>query len=215
MTDNTDGTAGADNPAPVTPTEQQVTTPPSDTGGRSVEDRIAGLVAEVGRHKQRADKAEADNTALAEKYKTEDEKRLDQLVNERVESEYGPVKQRLERITAELTTKRDKLLEALPEDGRNCYDESAPVEVQVRQIELVASHLSTPNAAPTSIDSGGNPIPPQPEDKTRYSREEYLAVQKLAVSNPNEFDKEWPKYKKALVEGRIEGMSGGVVAMRK
>jgi hypothetical protein len=213
VTQNTDGTPVADNAGTVTPTEQQVTTPASDSAGRNAEDRIAGLVAERERLKTQLATEKTERTALEDKYKSDEEKRLDELVANRVESEYGPVKQRLERIEVELTAKRDKILESLPEDSRNCFDESAPVEVQVRQIELVASHLST-HQSPSSLNSGGNP-PPQPSaDKTRYSRADYQEVQRLAVSNPDEFDKVWPTMKKALEEGRIDGVGPGQVAMR-
>ncbi len=210
---NTDGTPVAEQAGTATPTEQQVTIPASDSAGRTAEDRIAGLVAERERLKQSLEKERAERTELENKNKSDEEKRVDELVSNRVESEYGPVRQRLERIEAELTTKRDRLLEGLPEDSRNCFDESAPVEVQVRQIELIASHLST-HKSPSTLDSGGNP-PQQPSaDKTRYSQAQYQEVQRLAVRNPDEFDKVWPAMKKALEEGRIDGVNPGQIAMR-
>ena len=172
MADNIDGTPVADKAGAGAAPDTTPTTPASDTAGRSAEDRIAGLVAERDRHKAAAEKAQADRDALAEKYKTEDEKRLDELVAQRVESEYGPAKQRLERIEAELTTKRDALLEATP-GLEDCYDATAPIEVQVRQIERVASHLSTTNAAPTGVDSGGNPPAAAPKGTRKYSQAEY------------------------------------------
>ena len=212
MADNTDGTTPAAQGVTGTPPEPTVTQPQSDTGGRDAEGRIAGLVAERERLKTALEKEKAERTALQEQHKSDEDKRIDQLVTERVESEYGPVRQRLERIEVALTAKRDKLLESLPEDSRDCYDEGAPVEVQVRQIELVTSHLST-HGTPSILDSGGNPAPEPPTDKTRYSRAQYQEVQRLASFNPDEFDKVWPTMKKALEEGRIDGVNaGGVVA---
>lgn len=161
MADNTDGTPAAAQAGTDAATAQQPTQPAADSAGKGAEDRIAGLIAENKRKDAQLAKAEADRAALEQKYKSEDEKRIDQLVTERVESEYRPAKQRLERIEAELTTKRDRLLEALPEASRDCYDSTAPVEVQVRQIELVASHLSDKASAPappTPVNSGGNPM---------------------------------------------------------
>lgn len=213
MTQNTDGTPVADNAGTATPTEQQVTTPSLETGGRNADDRIAGLVAERERLKEKLEVKETERAALEEKYKSDDEKRIDELVKNRVDSEYGPVKQRLERIEVELTAKRDRLLESLPDDSRGCFDESAPVEVQVRQIELVASHLST-HKSPSNLDSGGNPPANTPTDRTRYTQAQFQEVQRLAVSNPDEFDKVWPPMKKALAEGRIDGVSPGQITMR-
>lgn len=213
MTENTGGTPAAEQAGTGTPTEQQVTTPPSETGGRDAEGRIAGLVAERERLKTQLEAEKKAREAIEEEHKTEDQKRLDQMVKERVESEYGPVRQRLERIEAELTAKRDKLLESLPEDSRSCYDESAPVEVQVRQIELVAAHLST-QGTPPSVSSGGNPPAQAPKDTRKYTKDEYDAVQRLAVTDPDKFDELWPEMKRALVENRVEGVSPGRVAMR-
>jgi hypothetical protein len=215
MVDNIDGTPVADNAGTGAAPDTTPTTPASDTVGRGAEDRIAGLVAERERFKAAAEKAEADRAALEEKYKSDDEKRLDQLVQQRVESEYGPAKQRLERIEAELTTKRDRLLENLPEGSRDCYDSTAPVEVQVRQIELVASHLSTPGApALVGVNSGGNPPAPAPKDTRRYSLQEYQQVQRWATTDPDKFDEVWPAMKVALVEGRIEGVKPGGIQTR-
>lgn len=214
MTENTDGTPAAVQAGTGTPTEQQAPTPPSDTGGRNAQDRIDGLVAERERLRTQLETEKTARTTLEEKNKSDEEKRLDQLVKERVESEYGPIRQRLERIEVELTTKRDRLLESLPEESRECFDTNAPVEVQVRQIELVAGHLSTPGAAP-KVNTGGNPAPTPPKDTTRYTRDDYHAVQKLATSNPDEFDKVWPTVKQALLEGRIDGVDPGGVAVRK
>jgi uncharacterized small protein (DUF1192 family) len=214
VTENTDGQAPAAEGAPATPAAQPVTTPPSDTSGRNAEDRIAGLVAERERLKTQLEKAGQEKAALEEQFKTDEQRRIDELVNQRVESEYGPAQQRLERIEAELATKRDKLLETLPEGSRNCYDETAPVEVQVRQIELVASHLSVPGA-PAPVDGGGNPPPKETPRGQMFSLEEYQEVQALASSYPAEFDKRWPEMKRALKEGRIQGVNpGGVSVMR-
>ena len=165
MADNIDGTPAADQAGTGAAPDTTPTTPASDTAGRNAEDRIKGLVAETARHKARADKAEADSAALAEKHKTEDEKRIDELVSQRVESKYGKDIQRLERTEAVLATKRDKLLEAMPEESRACFDDTAPLYVQVQQIELVTSHLSDKASAPappTTVDSGGNPPTGEP-----------------------------------------------------
>ncbi|MCK5644711.1 MAG: hypothetical protein KAJ19_28185 [Gammaproteobacteria bacterium] len=213
MTVNTDGTTPAAEGVTGTPPEPTVTQPVVDNTGRDAEGRIAGLVAERERFKTALEKEKAERAAEQEKYKSDEDKRIDQLVTERVESEYGPVRQRLERIEVALTAKRDKLLESLPEDSRDCYDEGAPVEVQVRQIELVTSHLST-HSTPSILDSGGNPAAQPSADKTRYSRADYQEVQRLATQNPAEFDKVWPTMKKALLEGRIDGVNPGGIQIR-
>jgi len=211
VADNTDGTTPAAQGVTGTPPESTVTQPVVDNTGRDAEGRIAGLVAERARKDEKISALEKQIAETAEQHKSDEDKRIDQLVTERVESEYKPVQQRLERIEVELTAKRDKILESLPEDSRNCFDESAPVEVQVRQIELVTSHLST-HKSPAILDSGGNPAPEPPADKTRYSRAQYQEVQRLASFDPDEFDKVWPTMKKALEEGRIDGVnSGGVI----
>lgn len=215
MTKTTDSTPGAVQPGPATPTAEQVTPPPSDTGGRNAEDRIAGLVAERERLKTQLEKSVAEKTELAEKFKSDEEKRIDELVNQRVESEYGPKTQRLERIEAQLAAKRDKLLESLPEDSRNCFDENANIETQLNQIEIVAAHLSTTPNTPTTVTSGGNPPAGESTTGRQYSQEEYQEVQALASSNPAEFDKLWPEMKKALKDGRVKGVNpGGVSVMR-
>lgn len=214
MADNIDGTPAADQAGTGAAPDTTPTTPASDNAGRNAEDRIAGLVAERERWKATAEKATADRDAMTEKHKSDDDKRIDALVAERVESEYGPDKQRLERITAELATERDALIETLPEDARDCYDPNADVEVQVRQIRAVAKHLSTQVTPPGGVNSGGNPPAPPPKDTQKYTREDYQEVQRLAVSNPAEFDKVWPEMKRALNEGRIEGVKPGGIAMR-
>jgi hypothetical protein len=96
-----------------------------------------------------------------------------------------------------------------------CSDSTAPVEVQLRQIEIVTSRLSTPGTpAPTGVDSGGNPAAPVPKDTRQFSMEEYQQAQRWATSDPAKFDEVWPAMKIALVEGRIDGVKPGSIQTR-
>jgi hypothetical protein len=200
VTENTDGTPAADNAGTDAAPAQTPTTPTSDNVGRSAEDRIAGLVAERERWKRAAEKNEADKVALEEKYKTDEDKRFD----ERVASEVTPIQQRLEHFEADYVVRRDKLLETLPEESRNCYDDKAPVETQLRQVEIVAEHLSKATPAASVVDSGGNPGGTTPTGN--YSIQDYNRISALATTDKEAFEREWPALESALLAGKVAGI---------
>jgi hypothetical protein len=199
VTQNTDGEAVAEQAASETPTEQQATTPAADSAGRSAEDRIAGLVAERERLKVQLDKEKTDRAALEDKHKSDEDKRFD----ERVAGEVKPLEQRLEHFEADYTVRRDKLLATLPEDARDCYDSNAPVETQLRQVEIVADSLSKATPA-SAVDSGGNP---GGATETKWTLEDYNRVSALATSvNPADrevYDKEWPQIRTAIEKRQL------------
>jgi hypothetical protein len=196
VAENTASTGDAVKTPPETPTAQQVAQPTDETGGRNLQSRIDGLVAEKARKEEQITKLQEQYNALVEKTKTEDEKRLDEMVKQRVESEYGPVKQRLERMEADYTAKRDRLLAALPEEARDCYDPDASIEVQLHQIEIVASHLSSmPKGA--VLSSGA---PPSSEPPKQISWSDYSRWAALASRTDEASRKQYDEMKPRMIE---------------
>ena len=161
MPNPTDDTPAVDKAETGTPTpDTRATDTAADTSGnKGYEGRIHGLTAERDRHRDANAELQRKYDELVEKTKSEDERRVDALVQERVNTEYGEKLQRLESYEAELGKKRDALVETLPEEHRGMIDPHATVVQQIKQAEGVLSLLKIDRPTPT----GGSANPPTKE----------------------------------------------------
>ncbi len=180
---------------PVEPTES-TTQAASDKGAQA---RIDGLTAERNRTREANDKLTAEIATLKEQNKTDDERRIDELVTARVESEYGGQLQRLKKLEDTLAAKRDTILETVPEEHRGMIDDTAPVEMQITQAEGVLKLLKETNSGPVVIPAPGGDTPP---DSTEYTYQQYQDYRMLPRE---ERAKRRPEMEKAYREGRIKG----------
>jgi hypothetical protein len=171
VADNTDGANVAAANA-TTGTEPAATTPTSATvdtsGNKGAEGRIHGLTAERDRHRDSAAEWERKFTELKQETATEEEKRIEQLVKDRVDTEYGPKLQRLNDYEAELSKKRDALVELIPEEHRVIVDPTASVLKQMQQAESVLA-LTNQEKQPVPTGGGGNPQPKPNTDRIAHS----------------------------------------------
>ena len=202
MPENTDVVAAdvktaTDDVTPETVTTQGVTTPPGDTG---IQKRIDGLTAEKGRLAKQLEAERQKVTDLVEKHKTDDEKRIDEMVTAKVDAEYGGKLQRLERLEKELTAKRDKIMESVPDKHRAMVDEMAPVETQIAQAEGVLRLL---NMEQKLDPIHGSTNPPDVAGVQTYTWNDWQAWQELAYNNVEEFRKRQPEMELAYREGRV------------
>lgn len=197
MPENTDANVDGEKTTtePVTP---EVTPQPSDTG---IQKRIDGLTAEKGRLADQLETMRTDMEALKEKHKSDEEKRVDELVQAKVDAEYGGQLQRLENLEKELAVKRDKLLEGVPEEHRAMVDTSAAVETQIAQAEGVLRLLKLES----TLDPISGSASPAPEPAAqRYTWPQYQEYMHLAVTDVTKFREKQPEMEKAYLEGRVD-----------
>jgi hypothetical protein len=187
-----------------TPTAEPVTPPASESAGRSDKDVIVGYSAETKRLKKQLEKATADNAALVEKHKTDEQRRIDAKVEEQV----GPHREEIKQLRDAYFAEIEQMNAGLPEKYRRELDPDAPIPVLREQrkgiVDLSAAlSIQTPPAAP--VDTGGNP-PPEPPKGT-VTKAEFAAWQQLvSSSNPDDIEKHKelkPSMEAAYVEGRI------------
>ncbi len=180
---------------PVTP---EVTTQPSDTG---IQKRIDGLTAEKGRLADQLEAMRTDMEAVKEKHKSDEEKRVDELVQAKVDAEYGGQLQRLENLEKELAVKRDKLLEGVPEEHRAMVDTSAAVETQIAQAEGVLRLLKME----TALDPITGSASPAPEPAAqRYTWQQWQEYTQLAYNDTKAYREREPEMTRAYLEGRVD-----------
>jgi len=187
-----------------TPTAETVTPPASDSTGRSDKDVIVGYSAENKRLKKQLEKVENDRKALEEKNKTEEQRRVDDQVEERVAPHREENKQLREAYFAEI----EQMNAGLPEKYRRELDPDVPIQVLKEQrkgiVDLSAAlSIQTPPAA--AVDAGGNP-PPEPP-KGIVAKADFAAWQQLISSNkPADREKHnelRPTMEAAYREGRV------------
>jgi hypothetical protein len=157
--------------------------------------RIDGLTAERERLKKQVEKMEADNASLIEKHKTEQEKQIDALVEERIKSEYGAKLQRADEYETYLTKKRDELVKRLPEDYHGSVDSNSALEAQITQAENVLAILADKKILP-AIPTGDNP--PIPDATAQVPIAEYEALAQRMARDPEGTKDEWAKMKAAI-----------------
>ncbi len=198
MPTNTDVVAADAKTATDEVTPEEVTTQPSDTG---IQKRIDGLTAEKGRLATQLEAERMKNAELVEKHKTEDEKRLDEMVTARVDAEYGSKLQRLENLEKELAVKRDKLMESVPEERRGMIDPDATIERQITQAEGVLQLLKIETTV-DPITGSGNPAPAPAAQ--RYTADEWQTYMQLAFTDAPKFRERQAEMEKAYREGRVD-----------
>ena len=198
MPENTDVVAADVKTAPDEVIPEEITTQPSDTG---VQKRIDGLTAEKGRLATQLEAERQKNADLVEKHKTDDEKRLDEMVSAKVDAEYGSKLQRLENLEKELAVKRDKLLEQVPEGSRGMIDPDAAIERQITQAEGVLQLLKIETTV-DPIQGGSNP--PKAAAPDRYTWDEWQAYMQLAFNDAPKFREKQPEMERAYREGRVD-----------
>ncbi len=198
MPENTDAAVAGEKTTtePVTP--EVVTTQPSDTGAQK---RIDGLTAEKGRLASQLETMRTEMDDLREKHKSDEEKRVDELVQAKVDAEYGGQLQRLENLEKELAVKRDALLKDVPEEHRAMVDSAAPVETQIAQAEGVLRLLKI-EITPNPIKGDGNPAPAAAAQQ--YTAAEWRDYMQLAFVDAAAFREKQPEMERALQEGRVE-----------
>jgi hypothetical protein len=203
VTENTDGKPVADKAGTETPTDQQVTTPADDSGQQKGKDgRIDGLVAERERLKKQLESVQAEKTALEEKNKTEEQKRIDEAVDEKVAPHRAENKRLREFFFSEL----DRVNKTLPEEHQREINREASLDVlqeQFTSLQTLSSVLSSNQVRPR-VDGSGNPAVITSGTPTV---DDYNRVALLASSNKAEdiaaYDKEWPAIERAIRERRL------------
>ena len=198
MPDNTDAVVAGEKTTTEDVTPEKVTTQPSDTGAQG---RIDGLVAERERLKGQLEKAEAARVELVEQHKSDEDKRVDELVQAKVDAEYGGQLQRLENLEKGLAVKRDKLLEGVPDEHRSMVDANAAVETQIAQAEGVLRLLNIETQL-DPITSAGNPAP-EPA-ALRYTWQQWQDYTQLAFTDAPAFRKKQSEMERAYHEGRVD-----------
>ncbi len=197
----TDGTTSASG-AP-TQGEKPATTAGNDTPAAVPMDRFEGVVAERNRLKEKYAALEKQHKDLSEQHKTEDEKRLDQLITER----YGPKLQRLDSLEQRLGAERDELVNKIPQEHRGMVlvSESIPIEDQIQQARSVLSFLD--KAKPGSFAGGGSP---GNGAARTYTKEQFSAWQNLpTLGKLKEYDEQKAEMTAAYREGRVVGIPRG------
>lgn len=197
---------------PVTGTApQEPTTTPGDKGGsgNSAEDRIAGLVAERNRKDtQLTEAARKIETLerLIETNKTDDEKRMDELVTSRAAEMYGADLDRLKGIESGVTELVNAELTQLPEDYHGLVSETAPAHERLRQIRT-AQKLIADKARPGG--GGGPSVNPVTTSATVTKAAFDVWREKASSMDPNvraEYKRDKEKFQSAYKAGTIEGM---------
>ncbi|MCP4898899.1 MAG: hypothetical protein GY906_18155 [bacterium] len=162
-----------------TPTAETVTPPASDSTGRSDRDVIVGYSAENKRLKKQLERATADNAALVEKHKTEEQRQIDAKVEEQV----GPQREEIKQLRDAYFTEIEQMNAGLPEKYRRVLDPDTPIQVlkeQRRGIVDLLAETSTQAPPATYVDTGGNP--PAEPPKGTVTKAEFAAWQQLVSS---------------------------------
>lgn len=186
--------------AKTTPPSSGVTEPAKTTG---VDERFAQLTGELGRKDALIEKQRADLRALEEKHKTEDEKRIEQLL----EAKYGPRLKREAEQSAYLSSERDALLKQLPEEHRGLVltGDHVPVEQQITQLRTAINLLTQKGIALPAFSSG--PMPATVVKK-KYTMAEYNTWANASgdTRKAKFYDDNRDEMQAAVREGRVEGL---------
>ena len=195
----TDGTTSVS--GSPTQGEKQATGTGNDKPAVVPMDRFEGVVAERNREKERVNALQKQLQDLTDQHKTDDEKRLDQLVTER----YGPRLKRLDSLEQRLTTERDELVTKIPQEHRGMLvlNESVPIEDQIQQARSVISFLG--QSKPGSFAGGGSP---GNGGARTYTKEQFQMWQNLpTLGKLKEYDEQKAEMTAAYREKRIIGIT--------
>ncbi len=170
----------------------------ADDSGKGVEARIEKLTGELGRKNELLENLRKQVKDLEEKTKTEDDKRIEQIAQER----FGPQIKRAEALEQHLTKERDQLMKLIPDEHKGLVltGEHIPVEQQIEQARGVLGLLK--KDLPQSFTSGGAPSKEQP--KRDIPRAEYEAWSRTLYTDPKAYDAKRPEMLAAMSEGRVK-----------
>lgn len=203
MADVTVGTTGAEKTGTEAAAAKSVTPDQGANGSAKntgVEARFAELTGEIARKDALLEKVRAENAALVEKHKTDDEKRIEQIAAEK----FKPEIERKQALEAYLASERDALLKQIPDENKPTAlrGDILPVE---QQIDLARQVLSLIQGKPTTtpFTGGGNPATDQ---KRTYSNAEYMKWSQSSTTDAAYYAKHRDEMVSAVREGRVEGM---------
>ncbi len=199
---NTDGPVVAAEATTETPTAEQVTTPASDSAGRSDKDVIVGYSVENKRLKAQLEKTNVEHAALVEKHKTDEQRRIDEKVNEQV----APHREEIKQLREAYFTEIDQMNAVLPEQYRRELNPDAPIAVlreQRKGIVDLSAALSIQTPPATAVDSGG--VPPAEPAKRIVPPAEFLTWQQLvSTGKPGDLEKH-KELREEMTAAKLEG----------
>lgn len=166
-----------------------------------VQKRIDELTGEKARKDEQIAALKAKIAEITDAQKSADEKRMDQLIAERV----GPDLKRKEALEAYLTVELEEALKAIPESAKAAVltGESVPVEERLRQARAVAALIGT-NRTGQPFTAGAVVTGEQP--KRQIPAAEFRAWQNSSFADPKGYDAMKAEMQAAFREGRIVGL---------
>ncbi len=204
----TDSAVVADKATPDTPAAT-VTDTATDTAGKDVQARINSLSAQLAREKTATAKLQTQMEQLAEKHKTEDEKRIDALVQTKIQTQYGDKLQRVDALESALAEMATAEIAKLPEGAEGLVDLTAPPEVQLRQAITAQTVLASNMTTEPTTGTGPAANPAGPGKQRTISMVEFRSMQRQANDDDPvkraEFKAKWPEYKAAYQAGLVVG----------
>lgn len=167
-----------------------------------VQKRFDELTAELARKNAKLEAQEKKLREVEEANKTEQEKRIDALIQERT----GPSLKRLQAIESAMHNEFEELMKAIPDHAKAAVisGDSVPIEERLRQARAVSALIGKTNGQPFS--GGGNPAS---EAKRQYTREEFRVWQELpgkGAGGIKQYEEMKAEMNAAYREGRIIGI---------
>lgn len=165
--------------------------------------RFDQLTAINGSERSKREAAEAKLAEVIEANKTESEKRVDEMVSERVETTYGPKLKELERANAYIQSEFDGLLAQLPEESKDIVtDDSVDMLTRIRIAKQLVGAANGNGAA--TINSAGNTTPDTTTKSTAtYTMDQYNEWLASRHNNKTAYEALKPEMQAALREGRV------------
>jgi hypothetical protein len=164
-----------------------------------VQKRIDELTGELGRKNAKLEALEKKHNEAIEAAKSADEKRLDQLVQERT----APALKRLEAIENSMKAELDELLKTIPESAKPALaSELSPVEDRLRNARAILALVGKPQGQPFTAGA----VPASSEKRT-YTHEQFVTWQNLPGKGMlKEWEEQRAEMNAAYREGRIVGI---------
>jgi len=194
---------------PAQPAAQTVTPTPSDTGGatKGLETRVHGLTAEKGRLTEQLGDLQRRYDELADKYKTDSERAIEQARRDAVEqfkkSEFEPVTTKATAYEARLDAQIASMKANIP-DGT--LPEDFDSKDTVYKFDFLRALTAQQGHQPTQ--PVGQPVNPQgPQAKRVVPGTEFRAWQNTNMYNPEqkaEYEAKKAEMMEAHREGRID-----------